>query len=84
MLVIEGEISINGNKSAPLDHFVLMNNDGEDFSIKANTDSIVLVLSGEPIEEPIAAHGPFVMNSQKEILEAFEDFHSGKFGELAE
>lgn len=84
MVIIEGGIIINGEKEAPVDHFVLMNNDGEDFTIEAKTDCIVLIMSGEPIEEPIAAHGPFVMNSQKELLEAFEDFHSGKFGELAE
>ena len=84
MIVIEGDITINAHKRAPLDHFVLMSNDGEDFTIEAHSDSIVLVMSGEPIGEPIAAHGPFVMNTQKELLEAFEDFHSGKFGELTE
>lgn len=84
MIVIEGNVTINTDKQAPLDHFVLMSNDGEDFTIKANSESVVLVMSGEPIGEPIAAHGPFVMNTQKELLEAFEDFHSGKFGELTE
>lgn len=83
LLVIEGSISINGTEKAPADHFVLMANDGEVFSIEASEDAIVLVLSGEPINEPIAAHGPFVMNTRKELVEAWDDFQAGKFGQLS-
>ena len=61
---------------------VLMANDGEDFSIQAQEDAVVLILSGEPIDEPIAAHGPFVMNTRQEIEQAFEDFNKGRFGYL--
>ena len=43
---------------------------------------MVLIISGEPIKEPIAAHGPFVMNSRQEIMEAFQDYENGKFGVL--
>ncbi|QAR31146.1 pirin family protein [Ornithobacterium rhinotracheale] len=84
LLVIEGEITVNGEHHAPTDHLVLMANDGETFHITATENAIVLVLSGEPINEPIAAHGPFVMNTREEILQAFEDFKNGKFGYLAE
>jgi redox-sensitive bicupin YhaK (pirin superfamily) len=52
--------------------------------MKASQDSIVLILSGEPINEPIAAHGPFVMNTREQIMEAFQDYELGKFGELAD
>ncbi len=82
MVVVEGEVMINGTDQAPLNHFILMENSGEDFTITAIQDSIVLVLSGEPINEPIAAHGPFVMNTHQELVEAFNDFNNGKFGYL--
>ena len=59
-------------------------NEGESFTIKAAENSIVLILSGEPINEPIAAHGPFVMNTRAQIMEAFQDYELGKFGELAD
>jgi redox-sensitive bicupin YhaK (pirin superfamily) len=62
----------------------LFKNEGETFTIKASQDSIVLILSGEPINEPIAAHGPFVMNTREQIMEAFQDYELGKFGELAD
>ena len=84
LLVIEGSIKVNGTEEAPTDHFVLMANDGEEFSIEAGEDAVVLVLSGEPINEPIAAHGPFVMNTRQELLQAFDDFNKGKFGYLEE
>jgi redox-sensitive bicupin YhaK (pirin superfamily) len=82
LVVIQGEIRVNGVEVAPENHFVLFDTDGTQFEIEATADAIVLVLSGEPINEPIASHGPFVMNSRQEILQAFEDFENGKFGEL--
>jgi redox-sensitive bicupin YhaK (pirin superfamily) len=83
LVVVEGEIRINGSdESVPLDHFVLFENEGETFQIEATENSKILILSGEPIREPIAAHGPFVMNTRKEILQAFQDFEEGKFGQL--
>jgi redox-sensitive bicupin YhaK (pirin superfamily) len=82
LLVIEGAIVINGVEEVPLDHFALFSNKGEDFTIKATEQSIVLILSGEPLRETIAAHGPFVMNTRSEILQAFEDYENGKFGTL--
>lgn len=84
LVVIEGEIEVNNKHIVPADHLAHFNDDGEYFHISAKEDSKVLILSGEPIEEPIAAHGPFVMNSKEEIVQAMEDYNSGKFGTLEE
>ncbi len=84
LVVVEGEIRINGSEeSIPVDHFVLFENQGEMFQIEAVENSKVLILSGEPIREPIASHGPFVMNTRQEIIQAFQDFEEGKFGQLS-
>ena len=80
-LVIEGSVKVNGTH-APTDNFILFENNGEDFTIEATENAIVLIMSGEPINEPIFAHGPFVMNTREEIIQAFDDFNRGKFGTL--
>ena len=82
LLVIEGSIKVNDAEIVSTDHFVLFENEGEDFTIEALENSIVLVLSGEPINEPIFPHGPFVMNTREEIIQAIDDFNEGKFGTL--
>jgi quercetin 2,3-dioxygenase len=82
LLVIEGEIMVNNTSRVARDHFVLFENDGDTFEMSAVKESIVLILSGAPIDEPIAAHGPFVMNTRAEIMQAFDDYQAGKFGTL--
>lgn len=81
-LVIEGNIMINGAEKVSTDHFALFENEGETFTIEATEESIVLILSGEPLNEPIVPHGPFVMNTKEEIHQAFDDYNNGKFGFL--
>lgn len=82
LLVIEGAILINGKEKVETDQFALFETEGEDFEIRATEEAIVLVLSGEPINEPIASHGPFVMNTKAELMQAFQDYNMGKFGYL--
>ena len=82
LLVIGGNIIINGQEKVPADHFVLFENEGESFTVEAVENSILLIMSGEPLNEPIAAHGPFVMNTMEEIRQAYNDYHSGKFGNM--
>lgn len=81
ILVAEGSVTIN-EEEVRSDHFVLFNNDGEQINIVAAEDSVVLILSGEPIDEPIAAYGPFLMNTWQEVEQAIEDANRGKFGVL--
>ena len=80
-VIIEGAVTVN-EKPAATDHFVLFANDGTDIYVEATEDAIVLILSGEPIHEPIVPYGPFVMNSKQEIVDAYDDWNSGKFGVL--
>lgn len=81
LLVIEGSVTVNGEAAA--EHsFVLFGGEGESIDITASADSVILLMSGEPIDEPIASYGPFVMNTQEEILNAIQDFQAGKYGHL--
>jgi redox-sensitive bicupin YhaK (pirin superfamily) len=82
VLVIEGSVKINGVKEAAENSFVYFAHDGENFTIEAENNSIVLIISGEPINEPIAPYGPFVMSTEAEIKQAYKDYYEGKFGHL--
>ena len=81
ILMVNGSVEVNGNK-VDEHNFVLFKNEGDEISVRAMEDSVLLVLSGQPLKEPIASHGPFVMNTQEEIAQAIKDFRSGKFGRL--
>lgn len=81
LLVVNGSVEVNG-EIAGEHSFVLFENNGEEIHIKANQKSVVLLLSGEPLNEPIVSYGPFVMNTEEEIREAIVDFNMGKFGVL--
>ena len=82
LLIIKGSVTVNNSEKAPTNHFVLFKNKGKEFTLRADEDAVVLVLSGEPIDEPIASYGPFVMNTNDEIRQTIDDFNSGKFGYL--
>ncbi|HEY0897781.1 MAG TPA: pirin family protein [Sphingobacteriaceae bacterium] len=83
LLVVNGAIEVNGTEAG--EHsFVLFANEGEEISIRSKGKSVVLLLSGEPLNEPIVSYGPFVMNSEAEIRQAIADYNQGKFGVLAD
>lgn len=81
LLLTSGELETQG-QSAKAQELVVFARDGESVSVKALQDSTLLVLGGEPIFEPIASYGPFVMNTRAELIQAIEDLESGKFGVL--
>jgi len=79
LVVLTGHITVNGTQAAGEAEMILLDRQGRDVSIQADGDATLLVLTGEPIDEPIVGYGPFVMNSEAEIRQAVEDFNSGRF-----
>lgn len=82
LIVLRGSVLVNGDAIARDAEMVLLDAAGSHVSIEANNDALLLLLSGEPIDEPIVGYGPFVMNSQQQINEAIADFNSGRFGSM--
>ena len=82
LIVLHGTVLVNGTEVAREAQLVMLDRDGSGVAIEANNDAVVLLLSGEPIDEPIVGHGPFVMNTQAEIAQAVNDFNSGRFGQM--
>jgi len=78
LVVLRGTVLVNGDEIAREAQLVLLERAGTDFTLEANNEATVLVLSGEPIDEPVAAHGPFVMNTEAEIQQAIDDFNQGR------
>ncbi|MCL5980358.1 MAG: pirin family protein [Gammaproteobacteria bacterium] len=83
LIVLRGTVQVNADTVAREAQMVVLDAAGQDISIEVNSDAAVLLLSGEPIDEPIVGYGPFVMNSEEEIKQAFADFNSGRFGQMA-
>ena len=81
ILVLKGEIKVNENQICKEKDFIIFDNIDGDILVESITEeSLFIVLSGEPINEPIVSHGPFVMNTVEEIYQAYEDFRNNKFG----
>lgn len=82
LVVLSGNVTINGDKQAGEAQLVLLGREGTDIRIEAAEDTAFLVLSGEPIDEPVVMHGPFVMITVQEINTALRDFQNGRFGTM--
>ena len=83
VVVLSGRVTVGDAETAGEAEIVLLGSEGAGTSIAATEDSKLLILTGEPIDEPIVGYGPFVMNSEAEIRAAIDDFNSGQFGKIA-
>jgi len=83
LLAMKGKITVNSSKEIPSVRLVILDQNGDRVAIEALDDSTVLIMSGEPIHEPIAGYGPFVMNTQEEIRRAREDYQNGRMGKIS-
>ena len=82
IFVLQGRISVNGSPYAGEAKLIVCTRNGSQVMIEAQEDSRLLIMSGEPIEEPVARYGPFVMNTKAELVQAVQDYQAGKMGHL--
>ncbi len=80
IVVLSGSLRINGSQDARAGQLVTFDRSGADVNVGALEEATFLVLSGEPLDEPVFGYGPFVMNTRDEIVQAIEDFNAGRFG----
>ena len=84
LVVLKGHIHVNGTQDAGASEIVSLSRDGGAATIEAAGDTSLLILTGEPIDEPVVGYGPFVMNTEAEIHQAIADFNAGRFGAMEE
>jgi quercetin 2,3-dioxygenase len=82
LVVLDGTVEVNGDTVLQPAQMATLSREGREIRVEAKGDAKLLLLAGEPIDEPVVGYGPFVMNSQAEIVQAIEDFNSGKFGRM--
>lgn len=82
VFVLRGQVRLPSGETLGDAELGVLSHDDEDFTLSALTDAKVLILGGEPLNEPIVGYGPFVMNSKAEIQQAFVDFNEGRMGTI--
>jgi len=82
LVVLHGTVLVNDTEVVRAGQGARLDRAGESVAVEASTEATLLVLAGEPLDEPVAAYGPFVMNTQTEIRQALDDFRAGRFGRL--
>ncbi len=84
VVLLQGDVTVNGSQVLRgAAQIATLSADGESITLEPKADSMLLVLSGEPIDEPVASYGPFVMNTQEELVQAFADYKAGRMGQLS-
>jgi hypothetical protein len=79
----KGDVVLNGNEQLSGEAQIApLSEEGNSVTLEAKTDTQLLILSGEPIHEPVASYGPFVMNTREELQQAVEDYRAGRMGHL--
>ena len=79
LVVLQGRVLVNAAETVDPDEVALFERSNGEISVQAERDAAMLVLTGEPLDEPIVGYGPFVMNTRAEIHQAYADFQRGKF-----
>ena len=83
VVMLAGTVEVNGSEIIRSGQVAFLSANGGEFTLEANGDAKLLILAGEPIDEPVVAHGPFVMNTVAEIRQAMVDYQDGRFGAIA-
>ena len=81
LYVVSGNVQVNG-QAANETELVVLDRNGNDIELTASADAIVFVMNGAPIDEPVVGYGPFVMNTTREIQQAYADYHAGRLGKI--
>ena len=82
-VVLEGAAGAEDSPAVGDAHLILFDREGHGVTLRAKEDAVILLLSGEPLGEPVVSHGPFVMNTGEEIHRAIKDYQSGEMGHLS-
>lgn len=82
LVLLDGKVAVAGEDAAGPAQLVVLSQEGDVLALQARSDVKALLLSGQPLNEPIVGHGPFVMNTTQEIRQAIMDFNSGQFGRM--
>nr|MBI3613437.1 pirin family protein [Nitrospirota bacterium] len=83
LFVLDGQVTVNGSEPVTEAQLAVIGDSGAPILVEAQQEATMLVMAGEPIREPIARYGPFVMNTKAELAQAVQDYQAGKMGHLA-